>query len=55
VTDLGDFKKIPARMEWSALTLSLCSMLLGLTATHVLEFMQAGTPLIRVAMMEAGP
>jgi len=55
VTDLGDFKKIPARMEWSALTLSLCSMLLGLTATHVLEFMQAGTPLIRAAMMEAGP
>jgi formate hydrogenlyase subunit 3/multisubunit Na+/H+ antiporter MnhD subunit len=55
VTDLGDFKKIPARMEWSALTLSLCSMLLGLTAAHVLEFMHAGTPLIRAAMMEAGP
>jgi multicomponent Na+:H+ antiporter subunit D len=54
VTDLGGFNKIPARMEWSALTLSLCSMLLGLIATHVLEFMQTGTSPLRAAMMEAG-
>lgn len=55
VADLGGFTKIPARMEWSAFALSLCSMILGLTAAHLLEFVPAGASLIRAATVGAGP
>jgi len=49
----GAFRKVSGRMEWSALMLALCSMLIGVTGAYVLEFMQTGASLIDLPAPEA--
>lgn len=49
----GAFRRVSGRMEWSALTLALCSMLIGVTGAYVLEFVQAGVALIDPSVPEA--
>jgi formate hydrogenlyase subunit 3/multisubunit Na+/H+ antiporter MnhD subunit len=49
----GAFRGVSGRMEWSALTLALCSMLIGVTGAYVLELVQPGATLIALPAPEA--